>query len=197
MFPYLNFPDHPSPRPRRALRALRTPRTLPRRGPAAALTAALLGLTAAGAAWSATPAAARTSATVRTCAVSDLYLSMGRKEGAAGSLYWPIRFTNTSTTSCALRGYPGASVLDTAHHQIGPAATRSGRSYGTVTLAPAHSASAIARTTNGPVGGPCLRAGAYLRVYPPASRTAILVPASWTTCSGVFQIGPVNVAGTF
>ncbi|MGW1914908.1 DUF4232 domain-containing protein [Streptomyces sp. NPDC002076] len=191
MFPYLNFPNHPSPRPRRALR------TLPRRGPAAVLTAALLGLTAAGAAWSATPAAARTSATVRTCAVSDLYLSMGRKEGAAGSLYWPIRFTNTSTTSCALRGYPGVSVLDTAHHRIGPAATRSGRSYGTVTLAPAHSASAIARTTNGPVGGPCLRTGTYLRVYPPASHTATLVPATWTTCSGIFQVGPVNVEGAF
>ncbi|MGW1163955.1 DUF4232 domain-containing protein [Streptomyces sp. NPDC002550] len=172
-------------------------RTLPRRGAAAALTAALLGLTAAGAAWSATPSAARASTTVRTCAVSDLYLSMGRKEGAAGSLYWSIRFTNTNTTSCALRGYPGVSVLDTAHHQTGPAATRSGRSYGTVTLAPAHSASAVVRTTNGPIGGPCLRTGTYLRVYPPASRTATLVPAPWTICSGVFQVGPVNVQGAF
>ncbi|TQK99338.1 uncharacterized protein DUF4232 [Streptomyces puniciscabiei] len=174
---------------------LRLLRTLPRRGPAAVLTAALLGLTAAGAAWSATPATARASTTVR--GVSDLYLSMGRKEGAAGSLYWPVRFTNTGTASCALRGYPGVSVLDTAHHRIGPAATRSGRSYGTVTLAPAHTASAVVRTTNGPVGGPCLRTGSYLRVYPPASRTATLVPAPWTICSGVFQVGPVNVDGVF
>ncbi|MCC5476099.1 DUF4232 domain-containing protein [Streptomyces barringtoniae] len=176
---------------------LRLLRTLPRRGPAAALTAALLGLTAAGAAWSATPAAARASTTVRTCAVSDLYLAMGSKEGAAGSLYWPLRFTNTGATSCALRGYPGVSVLDTAHHQIGPAATHSGRSYGTVTLAPAHTASAVVRTTNGPIGGPCLRTGTYLRVYAPASRTATLVPAPWTTCSGLFQVGPVNVQGAF
>jgi hypothetical protein len=127
--------------------------------------------------------------------VSDLYLSMGRKEGAAGSLYWPVRFTNTSTSSCALRGYPGVSVLDTAHHQIGPAATRSGRSYGTVTLSPGHSASATVRTTNGPVGGACQRTGAYLRIYPPASRTAALLPAPWTICSGVFQVGPVNTEG--
>ncbi|MFD0393437.1 DUF4232 domain-containing protein [Streptomyces nogalater] len=102
-----------------------------------ALAAALLGVTAAGAAWSATPAAARTTTAMRTCAVSDLYLSMGGKEGAAGSLYWPVRFTNTSTTKCALRGYPGVSVLDGAHHRIGPAAGHSGRSYGTVTLSPA------------------------------------------------------------
>ncbi|MBL1080860.1 DUF4232 domain-containing protein [Streptomyces actinomycinicus] len=168
-----------------------------RRGTAVALGAALVGVTATGAAWSATPAAARTTAAVRTCAVSDLYLSMGTKEGAAGSLYWPIRFTNTSTTDCALRGYPGVSVLDSAHHRIGPAATHSGRTYGTVTLGPAHSASAVVRTTNGPVGGPCLRTGAYLQVYPPASRTAVLVPAPWTICSSTFQVGPVNVQGAF
>ncbi|MFI9253329.1 DUF4232 domain-containing protein [Streptomyces sp. NPDC053069] len=171
------------------------------RGTAGALAAAVLGLTAAGAAWSATPpahaAAPRASTAVRTCTTSDLYLSMGHKEGAAGSLYWSIRFTNTSTTGCSLRGYPGVSVLDTAHHQIGPAATHSGSPYGTVTLAPAQSAAAIARTTNGPVGGPCLRTGTYLRIYPPASHTAVLVPAPWKTCSGVFQVGPVNTQGNF
>ncbi len=167
-------------------------RTSPGRGAAAVLTAALVGLTAAGAAWS----APSMTASLRTCTVNDLYLSMGRKEGAAGSLYWPIRFTNTSTTSCALRGYPGVSVLDTAHHQLGPAATRSGSPYGTVTLTPGHSASSVIRTTNGPIGGPCLRTGTYLRVYPPASRTPALIPAAWTTCSGVFQAGPVNVEGS-
>ncbi|GAB1335495.1 hypothetical protein ACE1SV_20850 [Streptomyces sp. E-15] len=170
-------------------------RTVRRRGPAAVLAAAVVGATATSAAWSATPAAARTPAAIRTCAVSDLYLSMGTKEGAAGSLYWPVRFTNTSTTDCALRGYPGVSVLDGGHHRIGAAATRSGRSYTSVTLAPAHSASAVLRTTNGPVGGPCLRTGSYLRVYPPASRTAALVPAPWKTCSNTFQVGPVNTQG--
>ncbi|MFF8727494.1 DUF4232 domain-containing protein [Streptomyces sp. NPDC015171] len=170
-------------------------RTSTRRGAATMCAATLVGLTAAGAAWATTPTTAHTKAAPRTCAASELYLSMGRQEGAAGSLYWPIQFTNTSTTSCALRGYPGVSALDTAHHQIGPAAAHSGTSYGTVTLAPGHSASAVVRTTNGPVGGPCLRTGAYLRVYPPASRTAILVPAPWKTCSGVFRTGPVNTEG--
>lgn len=168
-------------------------RIFSRRGAAAVLTSAVLGLTAAGAAWS---ASARTTTAVRTCAVGDLYLSMGRQEPAAGSLYWPVKFTNTSTTSCALRGYPGVSALDTAHHQIGPAATRSGRSYGTVTLAPAHSATAVVRTTNGPIGGPCLKTSSYLRIYPPASRTAVLVPARWLVCPH-FQVGPVNVEGAF
>ncbi|MCS0601396.1 DUF4232 domain-containing protein [Streptomyces sp. LP11] len=171
--------------------------TTPRRGAVAALTASLVGLTAAGAAWAASPASAHAaSAGARTCAASDLYLSMGHKEGAAGSLYWSIDFTNTSTTKCAVRGYPGVSVVDTAHHQIGAAAKHSGSSYGTVTLAPGHSASSVVRTTNGPVGGPCLSTGAYLRVYAPASHTAVLVPASWKTCSGLFQVGPVNTDGS-
>ncbi|MFF4038675.1 DUF4232 domain-containing protein [Streptomyces sp. NPDC001816] len=170
---------------------------LSRRGTVALLTAALAGITAGGAAWGVTSTAAQASAGVRTCSTSDLYLSMGRKEGAAGSLYWTIRFTNTSTTKCALRGFPGVSALDTAHRQTGPAATRTGESYSTVTLAPAHAGFAVIRTTNGPVGGPCLRTGTYLRIYPPASHTAVLVPARWTICSSTFQVGPVNTDGTF
>lgn len=166
-----------------------------RRVAAVSLTAVLAAGATAGAAWS-TAGAGQASAGPRTCTVGDLYLSMGRKEAAAGSLYWQIRFTNTSTTSCVLRGYPGVSVLDTAHRQIGPAAARTGQSYATVTLAPAHSASAVIRTANGPVGGPCLSTGTYLRVYPPASYTAVLVPAPWTSCSGLFQVGPVNTQGT-
>ncbi|MGW3143667.1 DUF4232 domain-containing protein [Streptomyces sp. NPDC001177] len=184
---------------------LRT-RFLSRRGLTAALTAAAAALATAGVAGNATAtttattaaqASARTSAGPRTCAVKELYLSMGRGEGAAGSLYQPIRFTNTSTSKCALRGYPGVSVLDTAHRQIGPAAGRSGSSYGTVTLGPGHSASAIVRTSNGPIGGPCLRTGTYLRIYPPGSYGATLVPAHWTTCSHLFQVGPINTEGTF
>lgn len=169
-------------------------RRLSRRVTAALLTAVLTGLGAAGVA---TTAATAAPSGPRTCTVSDLYLSMGRKEGAAGSLYWPIMFTNTSTTRCVLRGHPGVSVLDTAHRQIGPAASRTHQSSPTVTLAPAHSASAVIRTSNGPIGGPCLRTGTYLKVYPPGSRHSVLIPARWTICSGIFQVGPVNTQGTF
>ncbi|MER6531108.1 DUF4232 domain-containing protein [Streptomyces sp. NPDC001508] len=161
-----------------------------RRVAIASATALLTGGAAAGAAWATTTAAA--PAGPPTCTVSDLYVSMGRKEGAAGSLYWPIRFTNTGTSGCALRGYPGVSVLDAAHHQMGAAATRTGGAVSTVTLAPAHSASAVIRTTNGPVVGTCQATGTYLRVYPPASRTAVLVPAGWKVCSGTFRVAPVT-----
>jgi hypothetical protein len=152
-------------------------------------------LAAAGTAWTAVQADA--SATTRTCTTGDLYLSMGRKDAAAGSLYWPIRFTNTSTSTCVLRGYPGVSVLTTAHHQIGPAAKRSGETYGTVKVAAAHTVTAVVRTANGPIGGPCNPTGTYLRVYPPASHTAVLIPAPLRTCSDLFTVGPVTTQTTF
>ncbi|MFR9798396.1 DUF4232 domain-containing protein [Streptomyces sp. MS06] len=168
-----------------------------RRTVTASLTAALAGLAAAAGAWGAAPASADPSSGTPTCTVGDLYVSLGGKQAAAGSLYQTLRFTNTATHDCALRGYPGVSVLDTAHRQIGPAADRSGRSYSTVVLRPAESASAVVRTANGPVGGACERTGSYLRVYPPASRTAVLVPASFKACSGIFDVGPVNTHGAF
>ncbi|MFG2787396.1 DUF4232 domain-containing protein [Streptomyces sp. NPDC048419] len=168
-----------------------------RRGTAVSLTAVLAALATAGLTWNASATTqARTAArSVHTCTVGDLRLSLGRKEGAAGSLYQPIKFTNISRGSCALRGYPGVSVLDSKHRQIGAAATHSGRSYATVVLAPGHSASAVIRTTNGPIGGACRRTGSYLRVYPPASYKSVQIPAHWKVCSNLFQVGPVNTQG--
>jgi len=153
-------------------------------------------LAAAGAGWGAVQASAATAGT-RTCTTNDLYLSMGRQDAAAGSLYWPVRFTNTSTGTCALRGYPGVSVLSTGHHRIGAAASRSGEKYGTVKVAPGQTVTSVVRTTNGPVGGPCNSTGKYLRVYPPASTKAVLVPAPLRVCSGLFTVAPVTTRTVF
>ncbi|MEV6941391.1 DUF4232 domain-containing protein [Streptomyces sp. NPDC051172] len=158
------------------------------------LSAGLLGLAGAGAAWSAT--APKTHG-LRTCTVSDLHVSMGRKGFAAGSVFWPIRFTNTSGTSCALRGFPGVSDLDRHHRQIGPAASRTNQPIATVRVTPGHTVFAVIRTTNGPIGGHCLRTSTFLRIFPPASHTAVVLRASWRICSGIFQVGPVNTQGTF
>jgi hypothetical protein len=166
---------------------------LSRRTAAVGLAAALA---AGGVAVGVTQAAATTSSP-RTCTTSDLYLSMGAKGPGAGQLYWPIQFTNTSTSTCALRGYPGVSVLNTAHHQIGAPATHTGQAYGTVTVRPDQRVTALLHTTLGPIGGPCRPAGTYLRVYPPASSSSVLVPAPLTVCSNVFTVGPVTTQSTF
>jgi len=61
------------------------------------------------------------------CVTSALKVAVprGQGNGAAGSSYYPIQFTNASGTSCTLYGYPGVSfVTAPGGRQIGIAATR-------------------------------------------------------------------------
>ncbi|MFJ6217429.1 DUF4232 domain-containing protein [Streptomyces sp. NPDC092296] len=155
---------------------------------AAVVSAAALGL---GGALTAAVPAAQAATALPTCTVGNLKVSLGAQDHGAGQLYWPIRFTNTSGHTCALRGYPGTSVLNGARHQIGAAAGRTGQSYGTVTLRPGRTAVSVIHTTNGPLGGACRATGSYVRVYPPASYTAVTLPARLQVCSGQFTVTPV------
>ncbi|MEU6661928.1 DUF4232 domain-containing protein [Streptomyces sp. NPDC046821] len=164
----------------------------PRLGRLAAVGAAVAlaaGGATAGVAAGATQAPAASSP--RTCALGDLYVSMGTKDFGAGQVYWPIKFTNTSTTACSLHGFPGVSVLNTAHQQIGAAATRTGPTH-SVTVSPAHTVTAVIHTTNGPLGGPCRPTSTYIRVYPPGSFHSVLVPAALSVCSNDFTITAVG-----
>ncbi|MFF4733416.1 hypothetical protein ACFY3M_51150 [Streptomyces mirabilis] len=56
---------------------------------------------------------------------------------------------------------------------------------------------AVVRTANGSIGGPCEPTGTDLRVYPPASYKAVLVPAPLRACSNVFSTSPVTSRSTF
>jgi Protein of unknown function (DUF4232) len=131
--------------------------------------------------------------TTPRCELSDLYVSVGPPQGAAGSFLYPIVFTNTSTGLCRLRGYPGVSVLDVAHHQIGAPAARNGSPATTVTLAPDAAAAALVRTNDPGVAPTCRPVAAYLRVYPPDSFAAVLVPYQFRVC-GAFDVNPVDAA---
>jgi hypothetical protein len=137
-----------------------------------------IALTPADSPAASTPAQSTSSSP--TCSTSDLSLHLGAQGGAAGSVYAPIVFTNTSGTACTLSGYPGVSYA--APHegkQVGAAATRNTlHAASTVTLQAGASAAALLQMANYanypaascsavPVGG--------LRVYPPGSRTAALV----------------------
>ena len=54
-------------------------------------------------------------------------LDATQEGGAAGSVYYPVNFTNTSDTPCGLYGYPGMSFVTAAGsigHQIGATAQR-------------------------------------------------------------------------
>ena len=92
---------------------------------------------------------ARTAATaVPACAAADLgaWVAVSQSDGAAGSVFYPLQFTNLSRHACAMRGFPGVSAVDRHGHQLGsPAGRDHARPVRTVVLAPGATAHAILR----------------------------------------------------
>ncbi|WP_255375898.1 DUF4232 domain-containing protein [Saccharomonospora sp. CUA-673] len=129
----------------------------------------------------------REGAGAELCRAGDLELSLGRGEGATGTHYRPLRFTNTGDAPCALHGFPGVSyVAGDDGHQVGPAAYRAGTKGDPVTLQPgqvAHAPVGFVQVHNyapadchpTPVRG--------LRVYAPQETDAMYLPAPGTGCA--------------
>jgi len=123
------------------------------------------------------------------CVVSELRLTVGQAQGAAGSTELPLVFTNIGGRTCVLEGFPGVSYVQGGadEAQVGSAATRSGDSHGAVSLAPGGTASAEVRAVNvenypADTCAPTDVAG--LRVYPPNDTGSIIVPYPTKGCSG-------------
>ena len=69
-----------------------------------------------------TPTSTATSG-IGTCALSTLAITLGETQGAAGSRYVPIVFTNKGSAACTLDGYPAVSFVgDGNGTTIGPPA---------------------------------------------------------------------------
>lgn len=67
-----------------------------------------------------TPASA---ATIRSCVSADLRVTLGTAQGAAGTIYHPIVFTNVSSTPCSMFGVPVIQPVRGADHKdVGPLA---------------------------------------------------------------------------
>jgi Protein of unknown function (DUF4232) len=122
------------------------------------------------------------------CATRDLQAKAGVSQGAAGSLYQVIVFTNISAATCTLYGYPGVSLAaGTPATQVGQAASRSTvAGPSTVTLAPGKNANALLRITqalNYPSATCSPTKTTYLQIYPPNQTTPIYLAYSSTGCS--------------
>jgi hypothetical protein len=127
-------------------------------------------------------------AIVQPCRSSNLAVRLGRGEGAAGTEYVAIIFTNRGTFGCSLRGYPGvSSVGGDDGHQIGRPATRELPSkVRTITLAPGGVASAAygqADALNFPKAKCHPASSRGLRVYPPNLTLARFLPWKHLACS--------------
>lgn len=61
------------------------------------------------------------AATARACRVSDLQVTGGASQGAGGTRYTGLGFTNRSSTPCTLAGHPKVSFLDRSGRVLGQA----------------------------------------------------------------------------
>lgn len=122
------------------------------------------------------------------CADADLAVAIGPSDGAAGSLYREITFTNVGGVTCALQGSPAVSVVGEGNGtQIGAAAESTAASAPAappiVSLAPGGTAAAVLQSINiGDSGGPLddactVQTGDGYRILPPHSSTAVFVAA--------------------
>jgi hypothetical protein len=142
-------------------------------------------------------------AAVRACTADDLgvWLAVAQLDGAAGSAYYPLQFTNLSRHACAMRGFAGVSAVDRNLHQLGSPA---GRAHvvpvRTVILAPGRTAHAILRygdvtVSTAPGCHPTFRTF-ELRVYPPGQYHATYAAFDFEVCAHAgpvyMDIGPIQ-----
>jgi hypothetical protein len=176
--------------------------TLAARRVAAVAAAAVAALAISTAAYAATssPAAARTPAAILRCTASDLgvWVAIDQGNGAAGTIYYPLEFTNLSHHMCYLFGYPGVSALDSNGNQLGsPASWGSLAGAHIVNLAPGATAHTILGYHDVVVGeGPgCtqVKLAVELRVYPPGQRSSTHAAFPVPACS---HAGPVYMSVT-
>ena len=163
--------------------------------------AGLIAATAAsspGIALAADTAAAAPASPVPACTAGDLgaWVAITQGNGAAGTIYYPLQFTNLSGHACAMRGFPGVSALDRDGHQLGsPAAWGSASPIHAVTLAPGATAHAMlayhdAAVTTEPGCDPVFSTF-ELRVYPPNQDSATYAAFGLEACS---RAGPIYMS---
>jgi Domain of unknown function (DUF4232) len=126
------------------------------------------------------------------CATSGLNVTLGASNGAAGSVYQTIVFTNTSGATCTLFGYPGVSLVSAPPYaQIGLAAQRSSTTpVTTVTLASGATASAVLRVVDALNFGSATcgpTKAAFLRVFPPNQTVPVYLADTSEICAQPVQ----------
>jgi hypothetical protein len=192
------------------MKHLSTISAIARRGAAgiAATAAGLITLTAAFAAGSPGTAlaadtmqdsgSARAGAAVPACIAGDLgaWVAVTQGNGAAGSIFYPLQFTNLSAHACTMYGFPGVSAVDRNGNQLGsPAGWDPVIPARSVVLAPGTTAHTLLQWSDAAV---TTAPGCYptfstfeLRVYPPGQYSATYAAFGLEACS---HPGPVYMS---
>jgi hypothetical protein len=124
---------------------------------------------------------------IASCRAEVLNVRLGPGDGAAGTIYYPIIFTNTGPLRCSLTGYPGVSSVDAHGRQIGAPASRVPPvPRRTVVLAPGGSARAVygqAQALNFPKATCRPVTARALRIYPPNETRSRIIALRHLACS--------------
>ncbi|MHB8378922.1 MAG: DUF4232 domain-containing protein [Acidimicrobiales bacterium] len=144
------------------------------------------------------------AAPIHACATSNLVVWLNTVgNGAAGSSYYDLNFTNLSAHACTLAGYPGVTGVSLTNRQVGSSAARSNTiasavitltsaisARGLLSAAMQNTATVILQITevmNYP-GSLCRQiSAAGLRVYPPGQTTSKIVAFPFAACA---KVGP-------
>jgi len=144
----------------------------------------------------AAPAGAAAAASMPSCTTSGLAIRLDTQgNGAAGSIFYNLEFTNISRHTCTLSGYPRVFAVNLGGAQIGRAASRnSSPRPRVVTLARSGTAIVILQIVEvgnfpGAICRPVTAAG--LRVYPPNQTASKVIPFRLGACS---DTGPVYLS---
>jgi len=161
-------------------------------------------VTATGQPATSSPAAATTAPVTAApagpapCPTRSLALKLGPGQGAAGSVYQVIDFTNISNVTCTLYGYPGVSLAGGQPvAQVGLAADENPNPpRKLVTLAPGAVASALLQIVDA-LNYPTAKCGPvttkWLQIYPPNQTTPVFLSYTTKACSKPVKTLTVSV----
>ena len=160
-------------------------------GAAALIPAASLAATTSPARTSraTTSPAPATAASPPACSTAGLVTWINYDQGAAGTFYYALNFTNLSGHACTLRGHPGVSAVGLSSAQVGARASwgnPGNAKLRTVKLGNGATVTAVLAITDVGVfpAKTCRQVmAAGLRVYPPGQSASKVIPYPFSACS--------------
>lgn len=159
-------------------------------GGSPATTGSTVTVTATPSSSGSSPAGTSPSAGLAECTTAMLRVKIGSSNGAAGTIYFDIVFTNVGSGTCFLQGYPGISLVSagsTAGRQIGADAKRDSvtpsRQIVLAAGQTAHAVLGVAEAGNFPASNCNPVTAHWLKVFPPDQRVAAYAPFTTQTCA--------------
>jgi hypothetical protein len=133
---------------------------------------------------------------IRRCHANqtEVWLGVGLGGGTAGTIFYPLEFTNVGRHACTLRGFPLVKAISKHGHQIGKSSRHLTSRHGTVTLWPGWTAHATLGIIE--AGNVCSHpvTATTLKVRAPHQGRSTQLPFAFQACphKRVLVVGPVK-----